>query len=176
MPCGVSVLSARFPKTGPTLLGSTDALHLVARRRVGRNRTGHAVRGAGVRDRTRFTLARDLPLGPWGPQRDGHSTAGQGDRMAAGQFGAFGAPAVDAGLGWRATLEVPEHASLEEIKRAYRRAVKGVHPDLHPGDATAAAHFRALHEAYEALIASESRSSTGRTSMSRFSDAWEGQF
>ena len=101
--------------------------------------------------------------------------------MAAGQFGAFGAPAVDAGLRWRATLEVPEHASLEEIKRAYRRAVKGVHPDLHPGDPTAAAHFRALHEAYEALIASESRSSTSRsstsrTSMSRFSDAWEGQF
>ena len=98
--------------------------------------------------------------------------------MAAGQFGASG---VDAAWRWRATLEVPEHASLEEIKRAYRRAVKGVHPDLHPGDTTAAAHFRALHEAYEALIASESRSSTSRsstsrTSMSRFSDAWEGQF
>lgn len=96
--------------------------------------------------------------------------------MAAGQFGAFGTSGVDAAWRWRATLEVPEHASLEEIRRAYRRAVMQVHPDLHPDDATAAAHFRALHEAYEVLIASESRSSTSRTSMSRFSDAWEGQF
>jgi len=96
--------------------------------------------------------------------------------MAAGQFGAFGAPEVHAVWHWRATLEVPEHASLEEIKRAYRRAVMEVHPDLHPDDASAVAHFRALHEAYEALITSESRSSMSRTSMSRFSDAWEGQF
>lgn len=95
----------------------------------------------------------------------------KGMGMAAGQFGALGASEVDAAWRWRATLEVPEHASLEEIKRAYRRAVRLVHPDLHPGDATAAAHFRALHEAYEELIAS-----AGRSSMSRFTDVWEGQF
>ena len=90
--------------------------------------------------------------------------------MAAGQFGAFGATEVDAAWRWRATLEIPEHASLEEIKRAYRRAVTQVHPDLHPDDPTAAAHFRALHEAYEMLVAS-----ARRNPMSRFTDVWEGQ-
>lgn len=91
--------------------------------------------------------------------------------MGAGQIGAFEASEVDAGWRWRATLEVPEHASLEEIKRAYRHAVKQVHPDLHPDDVTAAAHFRALHEACEALIARASRNS-----LSRFTDPAEGLF
>lgn len=90
--------------------------------------------------------------------------------MGADGFGAFEASDVDAGWRWRATLELPEHASLEEIKLAYRRAVKQVHPDLHPGDATAARHFSALHEAYEALIASASWKS-----LSRFIDPGEGQ-
>lgn len=51
-----------------------------------------------------------------------------------------------------AALGVPAHASPEEIRRAYRRAVKGAHPDLHPEDANAATRFRRLQEAYEALI------------------------
>lgn len=91
--------------------------------------------------------------------------------MAAGQFRALGAPDIDAVWRWRTALGVPEDASAEEIKRAYRRAVKDVHPDLNPGDATAAAHFRRLHEAYQALIAI-----APVNSMSRFTDVWEGQF
>jgi molecular chaperone DnaJ len=91
--------------------------------------------------------------------------------MAAGQFGVFRASEMDAIWRWRAELGVPEHASPEEIKRAYWRAVKQVHPDLHPDDATAAARFRSLHEGYEALIAIANRSSVGR-----LTDAWEGQF
>ena len=89
--------------------------------------------------------------------------------MAAGQFWAFEASEDDAGWRWRATLELPGHASLEEMELAYRHAVKQVHPDLHPDDATAPAHFGALHEAYEALIASASW-----RSLSRFTDAGEG--
>jgi hypothetical protein len=50
-----------------------------------------------------------------------------------------------------AALGVPAHASPAEIKRAFRRAVKRAHPDLHPDDASAAARFRRLQEAYEAL-------------------------
>jgi DnaJ-like protein len=50
-----------------------------------------------------------------------------------------------------ATLGVSAQASLPEIKRAYRRAAKQAHPDLHPGDADAPARFRGLQEAYEAL-------------------------
>ena len=50
-----------------------------------------------------------------------------------------------------AALGVPAHASPREIKRAYRRAVKQAHPDLHPDDATAAARFRRVQQAYESL-------------------------
>jgi DnaJ-domain-containing protein 1 len=48
-------------------------------------------------------------------------------------------------------LGLPAHASLQEIKRAYRRAAKQAHPDLHPDDASAAERFRRVQEAYEAL-------------------------
>jgi curved DNA-binding protein CbpA len=90
--------------------------------------------------------------------------------MAAGQFRALGTPEIDAVWRWREALGVPEHASPEDIKRAYRRAVKQAHPDLNPGDATAAAHFRHLHEAYEALITIARRSAAND-----FTDVWEGQ-
>jgi DnaJ domain len=50
-----------------------------------------------------------------------------------------------------AALALPAQATPEQIKRAYRRAVKRTHPDLHPGDAGAAARFRRVQEAYEAL-------------------------
>lgn len=53
-------------------------------------------------------------------------------------------PAADA-LGVRA------HASLQELKRAYRHAVKRAHPDLHPDDETAVERFRRVQEAYESL-------------------------
>lgn len=42
-------------------------------------------------------------------------------------------------------------ASQAEIVQAYRRLVRGVHPDAHPGDPGAPARFRLLREAYEAL-------------------------
>jgi DnaJ domain/PQQ enzyme repeat len=50
-----------------------------------------------------------------------------------------------------AALGLSAHASPEQIRRAYRQAVKQTHPDLHPEDATAAARFRRVHEAYELL-------------------------
>ena len=48
-----------------------------------------------------------------------------------------------------AALGVPAHASPEQIKRAYRQAVKQTHPDLHPDDAIA--RFRRVQEAYESF-------------------------
>jgi hypothetical protein len=48
-------------------------------------------------------------------------------------------------------LGVSAHASPEQIKRAYRQAVKSAHPDLHPDDQTAAERFRRVQEAYESL-------------------------
>jgi curved DNA-binding protein CbpA len=44
-------------------------------------------------------------------------------------------------------LGVAEGASEEEVRRAYRRLVKAVHPD-HAGDA---AHFRSITQAYDVL-------------------------
>src|SRR4026209_2962900 len=43
-------------------------------------------------------------------------------------------------------------ASVSEIKRAYRRLARRYHPDINPGDQTAAARFRQILEAYETLI------------------------
>ncbi|MEI6668602.1 MAG: J domain-containing protein [Acidobacteriota bacterium] len=49
-------------------------------------------------------------------------------------------------------LGVAPVAGLEEIKRAYRRLARRYHPDINPGDRTAAVRFRAVVEAYEVLI------------------------
>lgn len=40
---------------------------------------------------------------------------------------------VDAGASAYAALELPEGAPLDEVKRAYRRLARELHPDLHPG-------------------------------------------
>jgi curved DNA-binding protein CbpA len=36
------------------------------------------------------------------------------------------------------TLEIARDATLDDIKRAYRRLAKAVHPDLHPDDPVSA--------------------------------------
>ncbi len=54
-------------------------------------------------------------------------------------------------------LGVDRGASDDEIKKAYRKAAKKYHPDLHPGDAEAEAKFKEAGEAYEVLSDSEKR-------------------
>jgi DnaJ domain len=63
----------------------------------------------------------------------------------------FGAPASGADAFRR--LGLANGAGDAEIKSAYRRAAKEAHPDLHPGDASAAERFRQAHAAYETLMA-----------------------
>jgi len=49
-------------------------------------------------------------------------------------------------------LGVQQGATESEIKRAYRRLARRYHPDINPGDQTAAARFHQILEAYETLI------------------------
>ena len=48
-------------------------------------------------------------------------------------------------------LNLDKGATLEDVKRAYRRRAFELHPDLHPGDADAGRQFQRLNEAYVAL-------------------------
>jgi DnaJ domain len=48
-------------------------------------------------------------------------------------------------------LEVGPDASQAEIVQAYRRLALDAHPDTHPDDPEATAHFREITEAYEVL-------------------------
>ena len=54
-------------------------------------------------------------------------------------------------------LGVEKSASDDEIKKAYRKAAKQNHPDLHPGDKEAEARFKEIGEAYEVLSDADKR-------------------
>lgn len=49
------------------------------------------------------------------------------------------------------TLGVPQNASSDDIKKAYRKLVKEYHPDLHPNDPSCAEKFKEINEANEIL-------------------------
>jgi molecular chaperone DnaJ len=48
-------------------------------------------------------------------------------------------------------LGIEREATLEDIKRAYKRLARRFHPDINPGDRTAEQRFRQIAEAYETL-------------------------
>ena len=56
-----------------------------------------------------------------------------------------------------AILGVTREATLEDVKRAYRRLARRFHPDINPGDELAAVRFREIALAYETLIDPDSR-------------------
>src|SRR3982751_4870478 len=49
-------------------------------------------------------------------------------------------------------LGLDRAATTGDIKRAYRRLARRYHPDINPGDRTAAEQFRQIAEAYETLM------------------------
>jgi molecular chaperone DnaJ len=55
-------------------------------------------------------------------------------------------------------LGVARDASDADIKKAFRRLARQLHPDVNPGDASAAERFREAAEAYEVLSKPETRS------------------
>ena len=54
-------------------------------------------------------------------------------------------------------LGVGRGATPADVKRAYKRLARKLHPDINPGDRMAAAQFRQIAEAYETLIDAERR-------------------
>lgn len=54
-------------------------------------------------------------------------------------------------------LGVDKSVSDDDLKKAYRKAAKKYHPDLHPGDAEAEKSFKEVNEAYEVLSDKEKR-------------------
>ena len=55
-------------------------------------------------------------------------------------------------------LGVDKSVSDDDLKKAYRKAAKKYHPDLHPGDVEAEKNFKEVNEAYEVLSDKEKRS------------------
>ena len=54
-------------------------------------------------------------------------------------------------------LSVERTATLEEVRKAYKREALKHHPDRNPGDASAESKFRACNEAYQVLSDDEKR-------------------
>ena len=54
-------------------------------------------------------------------------------------------------------LGVQKGVGDDELKKAYRKLAKQYHPDLHPDDKEAEAHFKEINEAYEVLSDKDKR-------------------
>ena len=60
------------------------------------------------------------------------------------------------------TLGVQRGATQSEIRRAYQKLARQLHPDLNPGDPEAAQRFRAVSRAFEVLNDAQRRAQYDR--------------
>jgi molecular chaperone DnaJ len=71
-------------------------------------------------------------------------------------------------------LGIDYSATLEEVKKAYRRLAHQYHPDKNPNDPSAADHFRLITEAYEILQDTQKRAAYDRHGPFRGGRGFEG--
>ncbi len=83
-------------------------------------------------------------------------------------------PAVAPKRDYYDTLGVNKGASLDEIKRAFRKIALASHPDRNPGDAAAEARFKEATEAYAVLSDDEKRRRYDRMGHAAFQNAGGG--
>lgn len=69
------------------------------------------------------------------------------------------------------TLGVPRSASEEDIRRAFRKLAKELHPDINPGDPARAERFKKVSVAYEMLSDPEKRGKFDRGEIDAAGDA-----
>jgi molecular chaperone DnaJ len=72
-------------------------------------------------------------------------------------------------------LGVSQNATLEEIKKAYRRLANTYHPDKNPGNKEAEEKFKEINEAYEVLSDKDKRRQYDAMRAGGFYEGWGGR-